>query len=169
VKEKEMKKKYESGNYIIIKLIDDGWSYEWKKTDSLYNGINTKEMKLIHKKHEEVLNAWLMDNDSIIIRIKSHLGSYLELDFIGTYDESNNYSLDEAPLFTKEPEQPLEDLKKEKPVSLKQISKDIDTLIDTATPFQMEMLAQWLKNKSECVECIGILEESFNEEVKNIK
>lgn len=61
-----------------------------------------------------------------------------------------------------------EALKKEKPVSLKQISKDIDTLIDTATPFQMEILAQWLKNKSELVECIGILEESFNEEVKNL-
>ena len=98
----EMKKKFESGNYVCMYKQSTCDIYIRLDSPMFHDETKKGDYKLIHKKHEEVLNAWLLDNNSIIIKTASHLGSCLEFDFIGTYDEEFNYSLDEALLFTKE-------------------------------------------------------------------
>jgi len=110
----EQEKKYNTGNYIALS--------KWKQDhpmhmDSEMFGINeypkfddgNGDYKLIRKKHEEVLNAWLLNND-VKIEFNAMI-EWLSLDgcsFIDGYNEGFDYRLK-----PKEVEKTLEDLKKE--------------------------------------------------------
>ncbi len=93
----EMKKKFESGEYVLIGyFLDRGFNY-WAETDKLIkDNCLVKEYKLIHKKHKHILDAYLEDNSVQIIRIdyaNNIIGMCEIRNFIEQYDENKEYQL----------------------------------------------------------------------------
>lgn len=125
---KVLRRVYTEGNHICIMS---------HKEESIYSIIKDVEFctdakyKLIHKNHEEVLNAWLLDNDVEIEwrDLGNNQGCFFQTclgDFIEFYKEEREYRLkkDEAPLFTKEVEQ----TKKEEPTKFEDADFDYEIL-----------------------------------------
>ncbi len=96
----EMKKKYDSGNYIALS--------KWKQNNPNSLGFSemfqinefpefsdgTGDYMLIHKKHEKILNAWFLDVDDV--EIVYYLHGYQKVivnNFIEGYDEDLDYEL----------------------------------------------------------------------------
>ena len=91
----ELIKKFESGNYIWIHNFPE-YKKEWNIKGE--HG-DYRQCKPIHKKHEAVLNAWLLDND---VEIEIELWNEqqgkrweTEAGFINNYCENANYRLKE--------------------------------------------------------------------------
>lgn len=86
----EIAEKFKTGDYIIIwKCVEPiTLNYRWliNGSDRLFPGI---EYKLIHKKHKDILENYIK-NDNIVILIDD---SVYNIDFIETYDERYNYAI----------------------------------------------------------------------------
>lgn len=93
---KEMKKKFKSGEYILLwKEFKD---LKWVVKGSFHHD-NRGYNKLIHKKHKHILDAYLKDNGvQLFITYKnSDVGAYISGDnFIENYDENAIYELKET-------------------------------------------------------------------------
>lgn len=91
------KEKYASGNYILLFYNSDSWITKyitsWNYTEDIY--------KLIHKKHKDILDAYLADNN---VRIEfrdtngsmkefEHISNCLKGNFIDSYNEDFQYRL----------------------------------------------------------------------------
>lgn len=98
--EKEMteldktKEKFESGNYIwLCKNINTNWKVFNYKNDGVIPKVTNH--KLIHKKHEDILNAYLKNNNveiEVYERMDNDYG-LMNVDFIKTYEERCLYRL----------------------------------------------------------------------------
>lgn len=94
----EMKKKYGSGDYKLLKKVKhltNGWKLDTFMPFIAYNGhdITEDNFRLIHKKHEEVLNAWLEDNNVEIEWSQADSAWRDDKDFIKDYLDTFNYRL----------------------------------------------------------------------------
>lgn len=57
----KLKEKYATGNYICI-YKNNEYMKQWEvNIKPMWNGVG--EYRLIHKKHKDILNAWLKDNN----------------------------------------------------------------------------------------------------------
>ena len=90
---KDIKSKYESGDYILV--LSDGFK-NWKpdvsygETWALWSHL---AMYLIHKKHEDILDAYLKDN-SIKIYFRWHDEEWMKFkNFIENYEEKAMYKI----------------------------------------------------------------------------
>lgn len=104
-----LKEKYESGKYICIYKeyihLEDKHNYCWHiKENPLFTNIG--EYKLIHKKHKEILDAYLADNS---VEIEFSYGDAIvwdiQEDFISRYTEKKHYRLkpkQEYPIFKRD-------------------------------------------------------------------
>lgn len=97
-----LKEKYNSGDYICIAKLHKHHNWELPKVFK-WNQYNY--YKLIHKKHKEILDAYLADN-SVEIEYEfdeethCNAGWYIVDDFIDTYKEHRNYRLKQQyPIF----------------------------------------------------------------------
>lgn len=91
-----LKEKYETGNYIIIRLNDNGYERKWIIQTDFYKGLNGIKFKLIHKKHKDILDAYLKDNTidiEVVYSLDNSSNSVRVLDFIESYDERLDYKL----------------------------------------------------------------------------
>lgn len=94
------KEKYASDNYICIKRFPSGWAMLVNSTF----GDLLELYKLIHKKHESILDAYLLDST---VEIEYHnpndyKHTWAELNFIEYYNEEYTYNLKpqvEYPIF----------------------------------------------------------------------
>ena len=87
---KEFSEKYSTGNYICVVENRFGPKGYFIKEDGAEFKLNWN-YTLIHKKHKEVLVAYLIDlKSSIFIIVEDSL--YKVDDFIATYDERYSYS-----------------------------------------------------------------------------
>lgn len=92
---KDMKKKFESGDYILLGSGNRTYylilNPSWSESCDFY--------KLIHKKHKHILDTYLEDNnveietDSFSESFDFKLLSELDWDFIETYNSNANYRL----------------------------------------------------------------------------
>lgn len=98
-----LKEKYESGKYICIYKeyihLEDKHNYCWHiKENPLFTNIG--EYKLIHKKHKEILDAYLADNS---VEIEFSYGDAIvwdiQEDFISRYNEKKHYRLKLKPQY----------------------------------------------------------------------
>lgn len=91
-----LKLKFSTGDYICI---GNSWFDVDKWVKKLHPSFKEKsiiEYKLIHKKHEDILNAYLKDKNVQIEWKWTGFGfTYLEEDFLETYDETNHYRIKE--------------------------------------------------------------------------
>lgn len=86
---------YGLGKHIALIKSATGW-----RVISLFdtNTWNYWEIKLIHKKHESILDAYLKDNDvEIIKKLVDKKTSLNDFDFINSYCEDCEYKLKETP------------------------------------------------------------------------
>lgn len=92
---KEMKELYNNREWILVKFNNNGHECEWILQDSFNMDLNGVRLKLIHKKHEDILKAYLEDNNiSILWKYKSRDSwSVFNDGFIETYDENLEYKL----------------------------------------------------------------------------
>lgn len=111
VKEKSetniLKQKYKSRDYILI-VKQNGFENLWHKFSCIGDDIEEdleliqdKRAKLIHKKHEDILNAYLKDNN-VEIEYDTPYNGWISLDndFMIDYDETDNYRLKQKfPIF----------------------------------------------------------------------
>jgi hypothetical protein len=94
----ELKRKYESGGYILIWKETgtslDNFKHEWHidSGQAVFPGI---EYKLIHKRHKEVLEHWLNGGEVEFEDERStHAGVWhIDSDFVGKYYEYDNYRI----------------------------------------------------------------------------
>lgn len=98
-----MKEKYESGEYIIIRLTDDGYERKWIIQNDFYKGLNGIRFKLIHKTHKHILDAYLKDS-SVEIEYLSTCNGWITLDndFVQDYEDDLEFRLkpkEEYPIF----------------------------------------------------------------------
>ena len=90
-------KKYSNGEYIIV-ISPDG--QEWEERINFYFITHYKNIKLIHNKHKDVLEAYLK-NPSVEIECTNYISKdadietiwYPEENFIENYDENVHYRL----------------------------------------------------------------------------
>lgn len=93
-----MKEMYDSGDWIALSRWHE---YSKDKSNTAKFLINrnpnfndgTGEYKLIHKKHSEILDAYLADNDVYIDFMSADEWTYLRLDFIHGYSETYDYRI----------------------------------------------------------------------------
>lgn len=91
----EMKKKFESGKYVLVYRNNSRVKPIWIKTDFITNQPHL-EFKLIHERHEDILNAYLEDNSveiECIYPMGTSFSKRIDKDFIGNYDECFDYLL----------------------------------------------------------------------------
>lgn len=103
-----LKQKYKSRDYILI-VKQNGFENLWYKFNRIGDDIEEdleliqdKRAKLIHKKHEDILNAYLKDNNVEIEVYEKMDNDYalLDKDFIVTYNENYLYRLKQKfPIF----------------------------------------------------------------------
>ena len=116
----EMKKKFDSGDYIRLYKTQSMSSYckvekskDLWKSDKIEDEFGcTYTYKLIHKKHEAVLNAWLLDDklELFYISVSEDERALIKVDdFIGDYDETYDYQSGDE-IFTSKAEQTLKEL-----------------------------------------------------------
>lgn len=90
----EIAEKFKTGEYIIIwKCVEPitlNCTWNINGSDRLFPGI---EYKLIHKKDKEVLEAHLNDSSVAVVICVQDSVYQMNLDFIETYDERNNYKI----------------------------------------------------------------------------
>jgi len=103
----QMKKLYESGDYVIVRKKGlDGNDYEFHTRipdNDIFSEneiINILGYKLIHKDHEAIADAVINDNSVVIeqyVKIAkkwvSFLGSHIEHGFFNTYTHTATYRL----------------------------------------------------------------------------
>lgn len=84
-----MKEKFASGDYICISHISDKW-----ETNKCPAFIEIGSYKLIHKKHKDVLDAYLFDNrvDIEVLFDSGYLQQIAEV-FIDSYNENWEYRI----------------------------------------------------------------------------
>ena len=83
--------KYATGEYIcVVENRFGGTGYFIKENDEFKENWN---YKLIHKKHKDVLEAHLMDSSVAVVICVEDSIYRMNLDFIETYDERNNYKI----------------------------------------------------------------------------
>lgn len=98
----DLKRKYESGNYILLTVSVCGYNWVMVKTHPFWDGDN---YKLIHNKHKDIIEAYLK-NPSVEIEFgiftaltdEPSKWVKLEKDFIEGYNESFWYRLKEKDL-----------------------------------------------------------------------
>jgi hypothetical protein len=83
-----LKEKYETGNYICV-----FWNINEWMIANRPNWYIPLKRKLIHIKHEEILNAYLYDNSIDIEVWGGEEYGLIRNEFIDTYDESCIYKL----------------------------------------------------------------------------
>lgn len=91
MKNDEMKEKFESGEYDVLfkQKKHTDWSKCYRSKDLTWR--NDIDYKLIHKKHEHILNALLDIKNTAFYRED---GNSIGIEsFINTYDENKEYSL----------------------------------------------------------------------------
>lgn len=103
-----LKQKYKSRDYILI-VKQNNFENLWYKFSCIGDDIEEdleliqdKRAKLIHKKHEDILNAYLKDNNVEIEVYEKMDNDYalLDKDFIVTYNENYLYRLKQKfPIF----------------------------------------------------------------------
>ena len=84
--------KYSTGNWIYVteKVIEEG------HYDLMYPDFSDEEYRLIHKKHKDILDAFLADNDVEVEKYKTLEGIYVTItgeNFIEHYNETWVYRL----------------------------------------------------------------------------
>lgn len=95
----KLQEQFQTGNYICVGErwfgVSDWSIIEHPTFNELYNFTSDIiNYKLIHKKHGWVLEAYLKDSNSVIEWNPTGFGfTYLEEDFLETYNEINNYRL----------------------------------------------------------------------------
>lgn len=98
----EMKKKFDGGEYILVSQTQflSGRFTKWEIKKNIVTSSNHLiHQKLIHKKHEHILNAYLTDDGVGIKRVdygKDTIGICEISNFIEQYDENIEYRLKET-------------------------------------------------------------------------
>lgn len=89
-----MKKKFETGNYFVLWKMKDDKKGFWIQgnTIKVFKHKDGFEFKLIHKKHRNILDAYL-DNENIYIINKTDSINIIGYEWINIYDEDKNYEL----------------------------------------------------------------------------
>jgi hypothetical protein len=91
IKLKELDEKYSTGNYIcVVENRFGGTGYFIKENDEFKENWN---YTLIHIKHKEILEAHLNNSSVAIVILVQDSVYQMNLDFIETYDERNNYKI----------------------------------------------------------------------------
>lgn len=91
---KEIEKKLESGNYIAVANSKKENKGHWYIFDYSRYCIDER-LVLIHKKHKDILNAYLEDNSvEIWFKTSAETPYLLEENFIKTYDETIDYYME---------------------------------------------------------------------------
>lgn len=94
-----LKEKYESRDYIIV-VRNNMTDFRWAKLNRMPSWIQGADYKLIHKKHKDILDAYLADNS---VEIEYHIERDLwaiDKNFIDKYKEDCEYRLKQQyPIF----------------------------------------------------------------------
>jgi hypothetical protein len=91
IKLKELDEKYSTDNYIcVVENRFGGTGYFIKENAEFKENWN---YTLIHKKHKDVLEAHLNDYSVVVVICVQDSVYQMNLDFIETYDERNNYKI----------------------------------------------------------------------------
>lgn len=96
-----IKEKFETGNFIPVLLYDNGYERKYLIKDDIQLRLNGVNITLVHKKHKDILEAYLLDNNVEIIwnngtdnRYNTPLALYSKCEnFIDTYNEDIDYKV----------------------------------------------------------------------------
>jgi hypothetical protein len=114
---KEIKEKLSTGNYNIVfkQKINNKWSLCYRPNDLVWR--NDFDYKVIHRKHRNILDAYLEDNNVEIEFKATNKWFKLEGDFINTYSPLTIYNIvekEEYPQFKASDDTEVSKLEKDK-------------------------------------------------------